>query len=172
MSILDEVQSETWHILVSVYTYQRLIEALPSSPTRYDLANNLVGINSLAEMIVIRTARLADKRKDARSISMVLKRCSFGSNAKAVETAAKDFTAKAALVVKIRHEQIAHMKPGTLSSYPIDPLASDVIPAIEALVTFLDAARDKEVSYSYKVGSQEAIIDLRKSLQCGQRVTA
>ncbi|QRV23825.1 hypothetical protein [Marinomonas foliarum] len=170
MSILDEVQTETWHILVSIYSYQRLIEALSSSPTRYDFANNLVGINSLAEMIVIRTARLVDTRKDARSISMVLKRCSFGINNEAVTTAADNFRSKADPVVKIRHEKIAHMKPGTLSHYPVKPLASELISAIEALLDFLDTARGKEVSYNYKVGSKEAIIDLRESLKCGYTV--
>lgn len=172
MSILDEVQTETWHILVSVYTYQRLTRALPTSTSRYDLADNLVAINSLAEMIVIRTARLADKRKDTRSISMVLKKCNFGAKSLAIETSANKFLIKVQPVIKIRHEQIAHMKPGTLSSYPLEPLDSAVIPAIEALVNFLDVARDKDVSYSYRVGSQEAVIDLRESLKCGYRAFA
>lgn len=172
MSILDEIETEAWHILTSIYTYQRMIESLADCPTRYELANNLVALNALAEMIVIRTARLADKRKDARSISMLLKRVNFSAKTKDVENSAITFLSLAEPVIKIRHEQIAHMRPGTLSSYPIEPLPKVAIQAVEALIDFIDIARDKEVSYKYKVGSQEAVVDLRASLQKGSKVTA
>lgn len=172
MPILDEITTEAWHILISIYTYQRLVEALADCPTRYEIVNNLVALNALAEMIVIRTARLADKRKDTRSISMLLKRVNFLDKTKDVELSAKNFLSLAVPVVKIRHDQIAHMKPGTLSSYPLEPLSKVVLKAVEALINFIDTASDEEVSYMYKVGSAEAVVDLRASLQKGSKVTA
>ncbi|MEI7946944.1 MAG: hypothetical protein WCJ02_09615 [bacterium] len=171
MSLLDEIETEAWHILISIYTYQRVVEGLADCPTRYELANNLVALNALAEMIVIRTARLADKRKDVRSVSMLLKRLNFLDKTKDVKLSADSFLSLAAPVVKIRHAQIAHMKPGILSSYPLEPLPNVVIKAVEALVHFIDTARDKEVPYKYKVGSQESAVDLRASLQKGTKVT-
>lgn len=172
MTILDEIQHEAWHILASTYTYQRMVESLVKAPNRYELANQLVALNALGEIIVIRVARLADKRRDARSVSMLLKRGSFPGREVDVETAANKFISLAQPVVKLRHEQIAHMKPGVLSSYPWDPLPDSAVRAIEALVNLIDVARGKAVGYKYKVGSQEAQIDLRASLSRGEFVPA
>lgn len=164
MTLIDEIQVEAWHILASVYTHQRLVENLPKSPSRYDLANQFVALKALEEMLVIRIARLADKRKDARSISMLIKRASFKTANAQVEAAASRFLALAEPVVKIRHEQIAHMKPGTLSSYEPRDLPSVTLSATEALIDLIDIAKGKSSSYTYRVGSMEAVVDLRASL--------
>ena len=171
MSLADEIETETWHILVTIYTYKRMIEDLSTASTRYELANHMIALNALAEMAVIRTARLADKRKDARSVSMLLKRSNFGPRTQAVTSKAEIFLTRMEPVLKIRHEQVAHMKPGTLSSYPIDPLPREVIFATEALVGLIDALQDNEASFIYRVGSQEAPVDLRASLIAGSRIT-
>ena len=57
MTILDEIETEAWHILTSIYTHQRLIEGLSNTETRYELANQLVALNALLEMLVIRIAQ-------------------------------------------------------------------------------------------------------------------
>lgn len=172
MTILDEIEVEAWHILTSIYTHQRMIEALPKSPTRHELANQFVALNALSEMLVIRTARLADKRRDMRSVSTLLKRGNFSPTDASIKIASKRFIALAEPVVTIRHEQIAHMKPGVLSSYEPKSLPSEVIRAIEALIDLIDVARGYCVSYTYKVGSMEAIIDLRTSFIAGQVILA
>lgn len=173
MTLLDEIQSEAWHILAVIYTHQRLVEGLPKSQTRYDLANQLVALNALGEMLVIRIARLADKRKDARSISMLIKRVSFtAAIAAQVEDAANSFLVLAEPVVKIRHEKIAHMKPGTLSSYEPQDIPTVTLRATEALINLIDIAKGKSLSYTYKVGSMEAAVDLKASLSAGTMVAA
>lgn len=172
MTILDEIQQEAWHILTALYTYQRMAESAAKSATRYELANHLVSVTALAEMLVIRVARLADRTKGTRSVSMLIKRSNFAERTEAVEQAAKKFLSLSAPVMKIRHEQVAHMRPGILSSYPLEPLPLVVIPATEALIDLIDVARGKAVSYVYQVGSVEAKIDLRASLESGSVVTA
>jgi hypothetical protein len=172
VTILDEVQTEAWHILTSIYTHQRMVEAIPKCLTRYDLANQLVALNALAEILVIRIARLADRRKETRSISMLLKRGNFSAPIDAISEAGERFILLAEPVVKIRHEQIAHMKPGTLSSFEPQSLSVEVLRATESLVKLIDTARGKVVAYTYKVGSAEAKIDLRASLMSGSMVTA
>lgn len=170
MTVLDEIQDEAWHILTSIYTHQRLMEALPKSATRYDLANQLVALNALGEMLVIRIARLADKQKDARSVSLLLKRGNFTAPTARVRPAAEKFLLLAKPVVKIRHEQIAHMKPGILSSLEPQGLPVEALRATEALIELIDTIREQSISYTYKVGSVESIIDLRASLAVGAMV--
>lgn len=169
MTILDEIQSEAWHILANIYTYQRIMEDIPKSSTRYDLANDLVALNALLELLIIRLARLADKSKKMRTISMLLKRGNFPEN---ITSLGNQFLLHAGPVVTMRHEQIAHMKPGVLSSYEPKDIPVEVIKVTEVLVNFIDMVREETVSYKYKVGSMEPIIDLRASLASGTRVNA
>lgn len=170
VTILDEIETEAWHILTSIYTHQQLMEGLAKSPTRFELANKLVAINALLEMLIMRIARLADKRKDARSVSMLLKRGSFPVSSVTVKVAAERFLSLAEPVVKIRHEQIAHMKPGTLSSYEPQDLPAEALRAAEALIDLIDIARGHPLSYTCRVGSIEPVIDLRASLAAGEMV--
>lgn len=170
MSILDEIETEVWHILTSIYTYQQMTTSIGGNSTRFEIASTLVSRNALAEMVVIRTARLADRTRKVRNMDMLLKRVNFGEREKDVEAAIKEFTIAVSPVVRKRHEEIAHMKPGTLSSYPIESLGIDTLEAVSKLVTAVDVARNNIVKYSYKVGSQERVIDLRESLITGERV--
>lgn len=148
------------------------MEGLTKTGTRYDLANQLVALNALLEMLVIRIARLADKRKDARSVSMLIKRGSFPAPAQAVKDAADKFLLLAEPVVRMRHERVAHMKPGVLSSYQPQDLPGEALRAAESLVNLIDIARGQPLSYKYKVGSMEPVIDLRASLTAGELVRA
>lgn len=172
MTILEEIEVEAWHILVAMYTHQRLIESLTSSPSRFDFANQLIALNALLEILVVRVARLADKRKDTRSVSMLLKRGSFPAPQAIVEAAAEKFATLAEPVVRMRHERIAHMKPGVLSSYEPQDLPKEVLRATESLIDLIDTARGQPMSYTYKVGSMEALIDLKTSLAAGKMVSA
>ncbi|WP_420177755.1 hypothetical protein [Kerstersia gyiorum] len=172
MTILEEFEVEAWHILVAIYTHQRLIEGLTSSATRFDLANQFIALTALLEMLVVRVARLVDKRKDARSVSMLLKHGSFSGSQSTVKAAAEKFATLAEPVVKMRHERIAHMKPGVLSSYEPQGLPKEVLRATESLIDLIDTARGQPMSYTYKVGSMEALIDLKASLAAGKMVAA
>jgi hypothetical protein len=156
--------------MMTVYSYQRKVERLTGALTRHELIDDIVSLNALAESVVIRIARLSDKRKDARSVSMLLKRGSLGAQEAATERIAEEFRVAAEPVLKIRHEKIAHMKPGTLSSYRSNPLPPEAVTALEKLVALVDCVRSKTVKYHASVGSQEGNVDLRASLQQGKRV--
>lgn len=171
MTILAEIENETWHILTAIYTHQRLKEGLTKSRTRFELANQFVALNALLDILVIRIARLADKRKEVRSVSMLLKRGSYQAQSNKVETAANRFLMLAVPVVKIRHEQIAHMKPGTLSTNEPKDIPAEVLRATESLIDLIDIARGQTLSYLYKVGSMEPVVDLKASLIAGKMVT-
>lgn len=84
--------------------------------------------------------------------------------------AAEKFLALAEPVLKIRHEQIAHMKPGTLSSFEPRELPNEALRATEALIDLIDIARDHPQSYTYRVGSQEPAINLRASVETSELV--
>lgn len=170
LALLEEIQAEAWHILTAIYTHQQLKGGLAKSATRYDLANQVVALNALGEMLIIRVARLADKRKDTRSVSMLVKRRCFSAPATQVEAAATRFLSLADPVVRIRHEQIAHMRPGVLSTHEPKDLPVEALRATEALVDLIDIASGRPLSYKYKVGSIEAVIDLRASLEVGSMV--
>lgn len=89
-----------------------------------------------------------------------------------MKVAAERFISLVEPVVKIRHEQIAHMKPGTLSNYEPQDLPAEALRATESLIDLIDIARGQPLSYTYRVGSMEPVIDLRASLATGEMVTA
>jgi hypothetical protein len=138
-----------------------------TSLTRFELANELVALNSIAESIVVRVARLADKRRDVRSIKNF---CKGQSLSPETQILVEEFAQKAEPVLSIRHNRIAHMKTGDLSTYPLDALPIVVLSAIETLVLLVDALVGQSTSYSLKVGSQEKQVDLRASVSAGARV--
>ena len=95
---------------------------------------------------------------------MLIKRGTYPAAAADVEKAATSFLSLAEPVVKVRHEQVAHMKPGVLSSYDPQDLPSELLRAVEALIDLVDTARGVPLSYTYRVGSMEPAIDLKASL--------
>ncbi|MEL5666297.1 hypothetical protein [Serratia ureilytica] len=174
MEILDEIENEVWFILTSIYTHQRMVENITNilkSSTRYELANQFVAMNAVVEILIIRIARLADKTRGMRTVSMLVKRWPFPKLLDQVELAANDFLALAKPIVKIRHEEIAHMKPGICSNYGYTAIPAQVIKAAESLVRLIDVAKEQQQTYTYRVGSMEAEIDLRASLVAGKMVT-
>lgn len=136
-SYLDEIQNDVWHTLLHLFSYQEKSSKLASSgSTRFELIDEVIALNSLAENIVLRIARLADSRRDVRSIKNYCKSESLSSD---VQTLAADFQKEAQTVVRLRHERIAHMKAGDLSMYPLQPLPVPALKAIEALVRLVDS---------------------------------
>lgn len=170
MTILEEIESEAWHILASIYTYQELLGTLTTSPTRYELGNQFVALNAILEILVVRIARLADRTKGVRSVKMLLKRGSFQASAADMQLVADKFLLCAEPVVKIRHEQIAHMRPNILSSFEPRNLPAEALRATESLIELVDLARGNPQSYIYKVGSMEPPVDLRASVAAGKRI--
>jgi hypothetical protein len=168
MTAQDELTDDVWHILLHVYSYQhRSCRLQAPPPTRIELADELVALSALAESIVMRIARLADKRRDSRSIKNFCKGQHLAPQAKVL---ADKFYEVAKPVVSIRHERIAHMKAGDLSAYPVDALPPAVLPAVETLVLLVDAIQARSIRYLLKVGSQERLVDLRTSVMRGKRV--
>lgn len=170
MTILEEIENEVWFILVSIYTHQELMSSLTTSQTRYELGNQFVTLNALTELLILRIARLADRTKGVRSIAMLLKRGTFQASTADMQLVADKFYAYAASVVKIRHEQIAHMKPGTLSIYGPREIPNAVLRGTEILVELIDLAKGSLQSYIYTVGSQESDVDLRASVMANKRI--
>jgi hypothetical protein len=163
-SALAEIKSDVWHILLHLFAYQERSSRLGSCGTRVDLVHEIVALNALAEIIVLRVARLADARRDVRSIKNYCKRHPVSSDSQSL---AARFHQTAEAVVRLRHEKIAHMKPGDSSGYPLDPVPAEVFRAIEWLVCLVDSLSGTEVKYVLRVGSQERLIDLRASVSSG-----
>lgn len=170
MTILEEIQNEAWFALVSVYTYQELLGSLGNSPTRYDMGNQIVALNAIVELLILRIARLADRNKGVRNTTMLVNRGSFPGSPAAVKAVADRFMTLAAPVVKIRHEEVAHMKPSILSIYQPRDIPSEALRAMETLIELIDVAYGQQQSYIYRVGSRESEVDLRASVAAGKRV--
>ncbi len=174
MKILDEIENEVWFILTSIYTHQRMVENITQifkNSTRYELANQFVAMNAIVENLIIRIARLADKTKGTRTVLMLVQRWSSPKSLDEVKLAVNDFLALAKPIVKIRHEEIAHMKPGICSSYGYIEIPTQAIKAAESLVKLIDIAKGQQQTYTYRVGSMEAEIDLKASLVAGRMIT-
>lgn len=164
----QEIRDDIWHILLHMHSFQdRLSRAAASSSTRHELASDLVALNAIAENIIIRVGRLADKRKDVRSIKNFCK--SLKLSKESTDLAA-EFQHKAEAVLEFRNNRIAHMKSGDLSSYPVNELPSSVLSAIETLIRLVDSFAGNPQGYLLKVGSQEKRVDLRASVIEGRRV--
>ncbi|MBS97433.1 MAG: hypothetical protein CMI01_01975 [Oceanospirillaceae bacterium] len=168
--IPDEIRNDIWHLLLNVYAYQNKSKhILETSPTRYELAAELVAVNALADSITLRVARLADRSKGVRSIKSLTKKSSELSES--FLNLVKEFETKAEPVLRQRHTRLAHMKVGELSSYPISPLTNEAVQCIKALVNLFDEFSGEIVQYTLKVGSQEKPLNLRLSVIKGARVT-
>ena len=170
MDGLWELKDDVMHILLHVHSYNEKSKAiLTNSPTRYEMAYELVALSSIAQNIIIRVARLADKRKDVRSVKNTMKLDRFKTDSKLNELA-NEFYKISEPVNEIRHKALAHMKSGDLSSYPIEPLQNEVRQAISVLVNLVDVMAGERVNYRFKVGSQERAIDLKASVMEGKKV--
>lgn len=170
MTILEEIQNEAWFTLVSVYTYQELVSSLRDTQTRYDMGNQIVALNAIVELLILRIARLADRTKGVRNIAMLVNRGSFPGSPAAVKTVADRFMSLAAPIVRIRHEEVAHMKLNILSIYDPRSIPSEALRALEALLELIDVAYDQQQLYIYSFGSREPEVDLRASVVAGKRV--
>lgn len=170
MTILEEIQNEAWFALVSIYTHQELMGTLASSPTRYEMGNQFVALNAIVELLILRIARLADKTKKVRNAEMLLKKGTYLGTYDDVKLAADRFMSFADPIVKIRHEEIAHMKLGIVSTYEPRIIPTEALRATESLIELIDVAYDQSQSYSYRVGSREPVVDLRASVVAGKRV--
>jgi hypothetical protein len=158
-SQLDEIRDDVWHILLHVSAYQEKSSRLGASGlTRIELVQEVVALNALAESIVMRVARLADKRRDVRSIKNY---CRDHSPPEEASSLVDRFHQAAEVVVSIRNNRIGHMKAGDVSGYPVAPLPSEVLSAVGALVRLVDNLSQAVVSYSLRVGGQERLVDLR-----------
>jgi hypothetical protein len=167
--VLNEIRDDIWHLLVHVYTYQdKSRRVLEVTPTRYELANEIVALNALADSITLRVARLADQRSDVRSIKS-LKKKHFNST-KRLENLLEEFEDQAKPVRTQRNERIAHMKGSELSAYQIAPLTPETVACIEKLVELVDEFSGQPVEYTLRVGSQESPLNLRRSIMESKRV--
>ncbi|MDS7757509.1 hypothetical protein G9400_06570 [Klebsiella michiganensis] len=96
MTILEEVQNEAWFALVSIYTHQELLGTLASSPTRYEMGNQLIALNAIVELLILRIARLADRTKKVRNTKMLLEKGTYPGTYADVKLAAERFMSFAA----------------------------------------------------------------------------
>ncbi len=170
LDVFSELKDDVMHILLHVHSYNEKSKSIMTdSSSRYKMVYERVALSSIAQNIIIRVARLADKRKDVRSVKNTMKLNRFKNDSK-LDKLAKEFYKISEPVNEIRHNILAHMKPGDMSSYPFEPLQNEVWEAISALVNLVDAMTGKQVNYKFKVGSQEKLIDLRASVMKGKRV--
>ena len=167
--LFDEIRDDIFHLLLHVYVYQDKSARINNcSPTRYDIASELVALNAVAESITLRVARLADQSKSVRSFKNLFKKTP--SVEAGITRLFEEFERVSQPVLRQRHDRIAHMKVGEVSSYPISPLTHETLRCVEVIVNLFDDISNRKVGYFYKVGSQEKAIDLRQSVMQGCRV--
>jgi hypothetical protein len=168
--LFEEVRDDVWHIMLNLYTYQqKSLRIASDNPTRNSLVDELVSLNALASIITLRVARLADKPKSSRTIKKLAKQFTVAKGSQ-LDQLIEHFDDAVDPVVKIRHNSIAHMKPGEISSYPLEPLDNCVVAAIEALIPLIDEFFGGVVEYRMSPGKQERSVDLRASVAVGKKV--
>lgn len=159
--MLDEVKNDVLHILIATYVYQqRVPRIVEKSATRWELCEEFVLLDALVKTIVLGISRLADKRRDVRSLKNAIKKAPLNENPANKDVVDK-FVVACKPVLEIRHKQLAHMKPGDFSNQSMPTLPQEVTLAVNALVNAVDRLNGKLVPYQYRVGSQELPVDLR-----------
>lgn len=167
---LKQLKNDVWHILLHLYVHRAKTARLaPREASREELAEDIIALNSLADAVLLRIARLADRSKNVRSIKNFIKRFGCQLTDQSLELA-DQFHAYAAEVVDLRHNKLAHMKEGTLSEYPIEQLPKSAAESTSAVVNFISSINRKNPTYTLSVGSNERNIDLIRSLSSGETV--
>lgn len=161
--MFDEIRDDLLHILMCMFAYKEKVSNVDSSVSTVRFSSELIAANALAEIIVVRVARLGDKRKDVRSIKNLQKDLPK-EQVNSVKKELTQFFEDVKPVLKRRHETIAHMKLGILTEYPLAPFNHDVVTAIISLITLVDAINGKKVSYILRPRSFSKPIDLRDEL--------
>lgn len=159
--MFDDLKDDMLHILIHLFVYQYKSKNILSSPTRDDLMYEIIGLNAMAENIMIRTARMFDKPKQARSL---FKLSNYKNDAQIKKEVDDFYDATGKKLIDLRHKKLAHMNKNEKSSYPIDQLPKYVYESIEFLFNLLDKIEGTQVSYTFKVSSTSSLIDLRKEL--------
>lgn len=161
--MLDEIRDDILHILMCIFAYKKKLTNIDGSISTSLYASEVISLNALAEIIIVRVARLGDNRKDARSIRNLRKRLT-DKKVFEVKEMIDQFHRDVEPVLKLRHERIAHMKTGILSTYPLSPFPREVGIAVCSLVQLVDAIVGEEVSYTLSHGNHSSSIDLRQEI--------
>lgn len=74
--ILDEIESDTWHILVVLFTHRRMMENIFSSGTRFDLENGC-SYERIGSTLSKPPLLARGQANDAKFVKMLLKRGYF-----------------------------------------------------------------------------------------------
>ncbi len=160
--MLEEIKNDVLHILLCLFAYKEKIQKDKSSYSCTEFTEELVSLNALAEIIVVRFSRIADKRSDVRSIKNLLKK-EPSLNAK-YKKEIEEFYSLAKCIVNRRNDSIAHMKPGILTIYPLQPLGKNTGDAVTSLVLLIDLFSGHKINYMWQPTSHCRKVDLRAEL--------
>lgn len=168
--LLDALGQDSLYLLLTILAHREK-KRLPNLGTmsREDLVLELVLLESSVRDIIARLTALDDSRSGSRSFPTALAAMNReGLNAKKAEEL-KD-------QIKAYRDAVNHLKVGHRNTYigHVQEFA-DVAPRIvdnpvqfetaaSMAVNVLDALREQEIAYRFKVGSQEPELDLRVRL--------
>lgn len=168
--IVDGLRQDVLWLLILVYARRQRMR-LPNVRTmgREDFAIEMVLLESATRDIVSRLAALDDEGKGVRSFQTALKALRREGMAKTtaapLETKAKAYRQTVnPLKVAHRNAYIAHVTDAASVIPRVIDSPVDVNPAVSAAVELLDALAGETIGYTFRVGSQEAEINLREAL--------
>ena len=161
--MLDEIKDDFLHILVCMYSYKVKSDHLDGAMLSHLLAAEIVCMNALAENIILRVARLGDKRKDVRSIKNLKKQLPSSLVASAKREFDKFFL-DVEPVLNIRHERIAHMPEGTITSYSVAPIPKSVQDSVINLMELIDKLNGDRMVYKFQVSRDTRGVNLREEI--------
>lgn len=164
-SLLDELATDVTWILIEYYVFRCKSSSINGSMSRTELVLELIAIDSLVKSIVMRLTGLDDDQKGTRSFRDLSKQLPKDRGIAAKwSTAIKSYRSTInALKTQHRNVYMAHMRLGgeaAAMARDWPDLAPSVTAAVEAVDVFTGATK----KYVFRVGSQEAEIDLRMAL--------
>lgn len=168
--IIDGLRQDMLWLMILVYSRRQRMR-LPNLRTmgREDFAIEMVLLESATRDIVSRLAAFDDEAKGVRSFQTALKALRREGMAKTkaapLETQAKAYRQIInPLKVAHRNAYIAHVTDAASVIPRIIDNPVDINPAVSAAVDLLDAFSGETIGYTFRVGSQEAEINLREAL--------
>ncbi len=168
--LIGGLRQDLLWLLILVYSRRQRMR-LPNirAMGREDFAIEMVLLESATRDIVARLAALADEGRGVRSFQTVLKALRREGMAKAdADLLAAQVKAYRQtlnpLKVMHRNDYIAHVTDAASVTPRIIDAPVDIDPVVSAAVNLLDAFAKEAICYKFRVGSQEAEINLREAL--------
>ena len=139
-----------------------------SAIDRYQFVGQLVMAKCTVRDIVIRLTRLEEKGHGAKLFREITKNGSkitdYANVINSWTSAVKSYRDKISHLKKERNEFIAHLKDTNPSAYNVESIPIELRECIIEAIKVVDTFRNEKVIYTFKVGTMEPVINLRKHI--------